>query len=355
MESSNAALEMIYLDGVELEGFSPVDSEYEVVLPYGTTELPEITWTLGDADQVATVDVTNNVAIISVEAQDGTPNEYIIYFTIEKSAENRLKNIFIKGEKLEGFDPETLAYNIVYPYGTQESEVPTIEDITYEVFEEAEQVELLSNDKTLLIRVTAENGDVRTYAIVQSIALNSNTQLEDILINGKSIDGFDPENLEYTYVLPYGSLVVPEDIQYVTSDTTQTVVMAINPLGEPTRIFVTAQDGSEAIYKIHFTVDDFDPSVEPTSDNVCITSTPDGKWKFTTNCANVSVMISTLNGKVMLLTNLELVDVNVPEICSPEANGFIYNAPEGQILVYYFIHMNKRTIKSGKFRTTIND
>jgi hypothetical protein len=66
-------------------------------------------------------------------------------------------------------------------------------------------------------------------------------------------------------------------------------------------------------------------------------------------------MISTLNGKVMLLTNLELVDVNVPEICSPEANGFIYNAPEGQILVYYFIHMNKRTIKSGKFRTTIND
>ena len=355
MQSSNAALEMIYLDGVELEGFSPVDSEYEVVLPYGTTELPEITWTLGDADQVATVDVTNNVAIISVEAQDGTPNEYIIYFTIEKSAENRLKNIFIKGEKLEGFDPETLAYNIVYPYGTQESEIPTIEDITYEVFEEAEQVELLSNDKTLLIRVTAENGDVRTYAIVQSIALNSNTQIEDILINGKSIDGFDPEILEYTYVLPYGSLVVPEDIQYVTSDTTQTVVMAINPLGEPTRIFVTAQDGSEAIYKIHFTVDEFDPSVEPTSDNVCITSTPDGKWKFTTNCANVSVMISTLSGKVMLLTNLELVDVNVSEICSPEANGFIYNAPEGQILVYYFIHMNKRTIKSGKFRTTIND
>lgn len=353
MESSNAALEMIYLDGVELEGFSPVDSEYEVVLPYGTTELPEITWTLGDADQVATVDVTNNVAIISVEAQDGTPNEYIIYFTIEKSAENRLKNIFIEGEKLEGFDPETLAYNIVYPYGTQESEVPTIEDITYEVFEEAEQVELLSNDKTLLIRVTAENGDVRTYAIIQSIALNSNTQLEDILINGKSIDGFDPEILEYTYVLPYGSLVVPEDIQYVTSDTTQTVVMAINPLGEPTRIFVTAQDGSEAIYKIHFTVDEFDPSVEPTVDNVCITSTPDGKWKFTTDCANVSLLISTLNGKVMVLADLEIVDVNIPNICSQEANGFIFDAPEGQVLVYYFIY-NKRAVKSGKFRTTIN-
>ena len=354
MESSNANLEMIYLDGVELEGFSPVDSEYEVVLPYGTTELPEITWTLGDADQVANVEVTDNVALISVEAQDGTPNEYIIYFTIEKSAENRLKNIFINGEKLEGFDPEVLTYEIVYPYGTKESELPTTETITYEKFVDEEVVDFLSNDKTLLVRVTAENGDVRTYAIVQSIALNNNTKLDDILINGKSLDGFDPEVLEYTYVLPFGSLVVPEDIQYVTSDTTQTIVMAINPLGEPTRIFVTAQDGSEAIYKIHFTVDEFDPSVEPTSDNVCITSLPDGKWRFTTNCANVSVMISTLDGKVMLLAELELVDVNIPEICSPEANGFIYDAPEGQILVYYFIHMNKRTVKSGKFRTTIN-
>jgi hypothetical protein len=355
MESSNAALEMIYLDGEELEGFTPADNEYEVVLPYGTTDLPKITWTNGDADQVATVEVTDNVAIISVEAQDGTPNEYIIYFTIEKSAENRLKNIFINGEKLQGFDPEVLAYEIVYPYGTTESEIPTVEDITYEKFDEIEVVDLLSNEKTLLVRVTAENGDVRTYAIIQSVALNNNTKLDDILINGKSLDGFDPEVLEYTYILPFGSLVVPEDIQYVTSDTTQTIVMAINPLGEPTRIFVTAQDGSEAVYKIHFTVDDFDPSIEPTAENVCITSTPDGKWKFTTNCSNVSVMISTLNGKVMLLTELELVDVNIPDICSPEANGFIYNAPEGQILVYYFIHMNKRTVKSGKFRTTINN
>lgn len=354
-ESSNANLLNIFVDGEPLEGFDPADNEYEIVLLYGTTELPEITWTLGDADQTVTLEVTDLVALISVEAQDGTPNEYTIYFTIEKSAENRLKNIFVKGTQLEGFNPETLAYNIVYPYGTKESDIPTTADLTYEVFDESEQVELLNNETTLLIRVTAENGDVRTYAIVQTVALNDNTKLDDILINGVSLDGFDPEILEYTYILPYGSLVVPEDIQYVTSDTTQTVVMAINPLGEPTRIFVTAQDGSEAIYKIHFTVDEFDPSVEPTSDNVCITSTPDGKWKFTTNCANVSVMISTLSGKVMLLTNLELVDVNVPEICSPEANGFIYNAPEGQILVYYFIHMNKRTIKSGKFRTTIND
>ncbi len=354
-KSDNAALKMIYLDGEELPEFNPMENQYEVTLPYGTQELPEITWTLGDADQSATLSVTDLVAVINVTAQDETPNIYTIYFTIEKSAENRLKNIFIKGEAIEGFNPDTLAYNIVYPYGTKESELPTILDITYELYVPMEQVEMLTDSGTLLIRVTAENGEVRTYAIVQSIALNSNTKLDDILINGKSIEGFTPEVLEYTYILPYGSLVIPEDITYVTSDTTQTVVISKKPLGEPTMIFVTAQDGTEVVYKIHFSVNGFDPSTEPTVDNVCVTSLPDGKWRFTTNCSNVSLLISTLDGKLMLLTDLELVDINIPNICSEEANGFVFDAPEGQILVYYFIHMNKRTVKSGKFRTTINN
>jgi hypothetical protein len=265
-----------------------------------------------------------------------------------------LKNIFIKGEKIEGFNPDTLAYNIVYPYGTKESEIPTVLDLTYELFVPMEQVELLTDSGTLLIRVTAENGDIRTYAIVQTVALNDNTKLDNILINGKSLDGFDSDVLEYTYILPFGSLIVPEDIEYVTSDTTQTVVVTKNPLGKPTMIFVTAQDGTEVVYKIHFSANDFDPATEPTVDNVCVTSLPDGKWRFTTNCSNVSLLISTLDGKLMLLTDLELVDVNIPNICSEEANGFVFDAPEGQILVYYFKHMNKRTIHSGKFRTTIN-
>ena len=351
VESSNANLSNIYVDGAPLEGFDPTDNEYTVVLPYGTKELPEVTAETGDADQTAVVEMTETQAIISVTAQDGTPNEYIITFVIEKSAENRLKQIYVKGEKLAGFDPEVLEYEIIYPNGTPVDEVATVEDLTYEVFDAIEQVTLMGEDMRLMLQVTAENGDVRIYVINQSIALSSNTLLDDILVNGVSLDGFDPEELEYTYILPYGSMVVPEDITYVTSDSTQTVVVSINQLGVPTEIFVTAEDGTKAVYRIHFVVDDFDPTIEPTVDNVCITSTPDGKWKFTTDCANVSLLISTLNGKVMVLADLEIVDVNIPNICSQEANGFIYDAPEGQVLVYYFIY-NKRAVKSGKFRTT---
>lgn len=350
-ESTNANLLNIFVDGAPLEGFDPNDNEYTVVLPYGTKELPEVTVELGDADQKAEVEMIGNQAVISVTAQDGTPNEYVVKFEIEKSTETRLKNIFVKGESLKDFDPEELNYEIVYPFGTPVSEVATIEDLTYELFDPIENVTLLNDGMLLMLQVTAENGDIRIYVIEQSIALSSNTLLDDILVNGVSLDGFDPEVLEYTYYLPYGALVVPEDIQYVTNDTTQTVVMSINSVGVPTEIYVTAEDGTKAVYKIHFVEDDFNPNTEPTVDNVCITSLPSGKWKFTTDCANVSLLISTLNGKVMVLADLEIVDVNIPNICSQEANGFIYDAPEGQVLVYYFIY-NKRAVKSGKFRTT---
>lgn len=353
-ESTNANLLNIFVDGEPLEGFDPIDNEYTIVLPYGTKDIPEVTVEPGDADQEVAIEVVDKQVVISVTAQDGTPNEYVVKFEIEKSTENRLKNIFVKGVQLEGFDPEVLNYDIVYPFGTPVSEVATVEDLTYELFDPIEQVTLLNDSMLLMLQVTAENGDIRIYVIEQSIALSSNTKLEDILVNGKSLDGFDPEVLEYTYYLPYGAVTVPEDIQYVTNDTTQTVVMSINSIGVPTEIYVTAEDGTKAVYKIHFVPDDFNPNTEPTADNVCITSLPDGKWKFTTNCANVSLLISTLDGKVMLLAELELVDVNIPEICSPEANGLIFDAPEGEILVYYFLNAKRKSIYSGKFRTSVN-
>ena len=209
-------------------------------------------------------------------------------------------------------------------------------------------VTLLNEGMLLMLQVTAQNGDIRIYVIEQSIALSNNTQLDDILVNGKSLDGFSPDILEYTYILPYGSVSVPEDITYVTSDSTQTVSVSINALGTPTEIFVTAEDGTKAVYRIHFVPDDFNPGTEPTEDNVCVTSLPDGKWKFTTNCSNVSIMLSTLDGKIMLLKNLELVDVNVPNICSPEAEGYVYDIPDGLIIAYYFIHNNKKVVESGK-------
>ena len=351
--STNAKLQMIYLDGVALEGFEAGVDNYTVVLPYGTTELPAVTYLPGDADQVVTMEQKGMTVILLVEAQDGkTTFEYTLHFEVEKSNETRLKNIFIKGVALPGFVPEEREYDYVYPNGTPEAEVATIEDVTYEVFDPVQKVTLLDNGMVLMLRVTAENGDISTYTITQSIALSNNTALDDILVNGKSLAGFDPEVLDYTYILPYGSVVAPSNITYVSSDSTQTVAVVVNPLSKPSEIFVIAEDGTTAVYRIYFLVDEFDPASTPTTENVCVTKTASGDWKFTTNCNNVFLYMTTLTGQLIKQVPLPLVDVNVPDICSEEAEGYLYSDHGEHIVTYYFVHMQKTVVKGGKIRVT---
>lgn len=349
-KSTNAQLNMIYLDGKELEEFEPGDSDYSVMLPYGTTQLPEVSWTQGDADQTVQAERTDKTVVISVTAQDGTPNEYILTFTVEKSDENRLQNIFVKGQPIKDFDPDHVEYTLTYGVGTQVSDLATATDVTYEVFNDAEQVNIVSDGSLLMLQVKAENGDMRTYVIVQEIALSGNTQLDGIFINGELIPGFEPDRLDYIYILPYGSVAVPTDITYLATDTTMQVSMAINQLNEPTQIFVTAQDGTEVVYTIQFEVNSFNPATVPTQDNVCVSMLPNGLWKFTTDCNNVSLYLSTLDGKVICISKLPLVDANIPNICDVEANGYVYETNMDNIVAYYFMYNTKEVIKSGKLR-----
>ena len=351
-KSNNANLNMIYIDGTPLPNFDPLDTDYVVSLPYGTTQMPTVTWQAGNAHQTIQDQISDNMVWITVEAQNGNMNEYIVSFVVEKSDENRLKNIYIDGVALPDFNPDQVEYMVVYPIGTPVEEVPTIEQVTFQKFDQNQQVSLMQDNMVLMLRVMAQNGNVRTYVIVQSIALSNNTQLESIAIDGVELPNFDPEVLQYTYTLPFGSTAVPRNITWVKAEDEQTVKMSINQLGRPTEIFVTAQDGTKAVYSIQFVVDTYDPSSVPTDQNVCISRTVDGHWKFTTNTANVTLILTTLDGKTTTKVQLPLVDVNVPDICSPEAEGYIYQTRQTEVVSYYFLHNMKTVVKSGKFRVS---
>ena len=88
----------------------------------------------------------------------------------------------------------------------------------------------------------------------------------------------------------------------------------------------------------------------PTQDNVCVSMLPNGLWKFTTDCNNVSLYLSTLDGKVICISKLPLVDANIPNICDVEANGYVYETNMDNIVAYYFMYNTKEVIKSGKLR-----
>ena len=154
-------------------------------------------------------------------------------------------------------------------------------------------------------------------------------------------------------MLPYGAVVANTEITYEKGSEKQDVIIAVNPINEPTEIFVTAEDGTMAIYRIHYVLSEFNPATIPTENNVCIVSLPDGKWRFTTNCVNVDIVLATLNGQKIHSERIETVDPNCYNICDADANGVVFQPQDGQVILYYFLYNNKTIIKSGKFRSII--
>ena len=355
-ESSNANLGGIYLDGTPLADFDNDNAEYYVLLPYGTENLPEVTVVQGDEDQNVTITTEGLETSVLVVSQNGlNMSEFVIYYTIDKNSENRLKSLLWKGKKISDFDPLVGEYLISFPAGTEPDAFPKVEEITYEVFDSTEIVTVSESNGNIIVTVVAENGDIRIYAIASEVLLSDDTHLEAIFVNGELIKDFDPDQLEYVYKLPFGTVVAPTDITYITGSDKQEVVMAENPVSEPTQIFVTAEDGTTVEYRIHYEVSTFNPSTIPTENNVCISSLPGGKWRFTTDCNMVSVMLTTLDGKVFYNEKIGLVDPNCYDICSEDAEGAVFTPFDDRIIVYFFVYNNKHVIKGGKFRSIIRD
>ena len=198
--------------------------------------------------------------------------------------------------------------------------------------------------------VTAANGEVRNYVLETVIEISDNTGLEALYVDGELVDGFVPEIDEYYYSLPFGSTFVDETIvTYQAAESGQTVTLYKD--GMDVKVSVTAQDGSSMrVYTIHFVSSSFDPSKQATLEDVCVTSTADGYWKFTTKCNNVYVCLADLSGRPIANVMLPLVDPNVPDICSPSAEGYLYVPQSSEVLIYFF-HSNGHRITSGKIRT----
>jgi hypothetical protein len=132
------------------------------------------------------------------------------------------------------------------------------------------------------------------------------------------------------------------------------VVIAINPINEPTDIFVTAEDGTTVRYRIHYVVSTFNPTTIPNENNVCVVSLPNGTWRFTTDCRKVDVVLANLSGQRIHTERIEIVDPNCYNICDEDAEGVVFHPQDGQIIIYYFVYDGKTIISSGKFRSIIN-
>ena len=361
-KSSYSYLEGIYQDGILIDGFRVDSFDYHILLPYGTTALPEFTYQLGKDGQIVTIDTiaSNNKTtfVFTVIAPDEeSASTYNLQVEISLNNNSLLKTLHIKGVELANFDADSTYYTLSYPIGTDSTELVNKEDILATPEDSNAIVTISQTGYDITILVTAEDAITTTiYTIKQVIQQSSNTRLSALYIDSVLIRGFDPNVYEYSY---YVTDVQPT-IMAIAEDSVATIEYSFYTANTPYYIYVTAQDGSEQVYTIYFMQSTIQTAATPNPLDVMmkhIKGTQD--IAFATIRKNVSVAVYAANGQILfhatvpessqndviIITNAEgqeeLIDVHTPltTFTMPEAN---------QTYFYVFFENEKNRIASGK-------
>jgi hypothetical protein len=371
MSSTNSDLSDIFLDGTPLEDFSPTDYEYTIILPYDAP-LPEVTWQVADSQQIVVVEWTEQSVLLTVTAGDEeTVSEYTIIFTYELSANNYLLSITLNGDSLATFHRDTLSYTITYPVGTTEEQLLTAEQVEATPEDPSATVAVQEQGTTLVIIVTAANGNIRAYSIEQVIELSNEARLSMIYLDSVAIEGFEPDIYEYTIKLPQGGI-----LPFVTATPLDTLYGEVELGMEKTledgskliEVDGIAQDGTRLTYSVFFTFANWSPNSNPVMGD-CLFFPVQGTrntFRAVTISLGVKCAIYTLSGQLLTIMDVPVLDVNSVEVEHNEngeqvikegsvpndAIGADYVARSGEPFVYMFYNVNtKRIGRGGKYVT----
>ena len=364
--SSNCQLEAIYQDGVLIDGFRPDSFYYDIVLPYGTITIPTFTYDVGHTSQIVAIDTfvvaldeqTQTTFRFSVTAPDPMYSaEYDIRVTTALNDDCSLQSLTVKGQIVEGFHPDSTSYVLTYPVGTDSIQLAALSDIQAIANDTNASVSITADGVNFTIQVSAQDGQhVRVYTLEQVVQLSSNARLSAIYLDSALIRDFNSETLEYTYYIVNSKPIV----QAVPEDDNAMVDYSMYTENEPFYIYVTAADGTELIYTIHFLHTTVESAQTPMATDVLVKHLAgSNELVFATLRKNVSVGVYTLDGSLLYMSKLEETSQNDAYIVT-DANGadklvdiytyhHVCTLPEAnKTYIYAFFENGKRCITSGK-------
>ena len=270
-KSKNANLSMIFLDGEPLASFLPEDYVYQITLPEGVHELPEVAAQKGDAGQEideVIMDLEKNQATINVRAEDRSYSRtYVTVFQFTQSDADTLRMIYEDGKEMVAFQPQTNYYQLSLPVGTT-----AFPDLSWEEGNEWQAIKMDTVDATTnnLVRqiiVTSESRRTRTYTVSYTIEKSDVDTLQMIFVDQKQMEGFEGSNNTYSVTLSaaYANELngqLPQ-VDYIAGDEYQTVMISQMPedeltnksLGYKSIITVAAASGKTRTYTIHYPVE----------------------------------------------------------------------------------------------------
>lgn len=352
-----------------MEGFNSSDYEYAITLPYGTP-LPEVTWQVADTQQVVVAEWESKTIHLTVTAGDETTvSEYTITFTNELSNNNYLESITLNGELLNTFHRDSLAYTITYPVGSDSTVLVTAEEVVAIPEDSTAVVAVQEQGTTLVIIVTAANGDIRAYSIEQIIELSSEARLSMIYIDSIAVDGFDPDIYEYTLKLPQGAIVPMITATPIDTLRAEVELGMEKTLEDGTKLIEVdgiAEDGTRLTYSVYFTYADWSPTADAVIGDCLFfpVQGADNTFRAVTISLGVKCAIYSVNGALLTIMDVPVLDVNSVEVEHNEngeqvikegsvpndAIGADYVATPGMPFVYIFYDGNSKRIgKGGKY------
>ena len=246
--SGDNTLEGIFADGVLIDGFAKSQLNYTFDLPAGSA-YPVLTYEVAqDAEVVFFGQVAEGKWAVVVRAENDEPQTYTVQYNIAKYSDATLVNMELAGFSLSpAFDSNTFDYAVTIDEGA------SLPKLTVETRPGQTILQNNANDTLQQVIVFAENGASNTYSVRYTRQLSSNALLADILINGVSLEGFDPMVEDYIDSLPRNSQVVP-NVFPIGQLSNQTITTYFSRPNGVTLIHVEAQNGTEKDYTIAFPV-----------------------------------------------------------------------------------------------------
>ena len=275
--STNATLAEVQINGANYDAFRPGQTNYNVELPYGTTQAPVVTYTLAEDAQTAVVSQAaspTGTATITVTAADKTTKKtYTFRFSVGELKDATLADIKINGKSLPGFTPGQAIYKVSLPEGTERLAIDPVSaypagEQTITVMPNPLPSGADINGSTVQITVSAGKTSpvTKTYKLNIKLEKSSYAYLADLQVKGEQIEfvnpakaddptaiAFDPAATMYYVNLKMGTKTLPE-VVYTPGDEYQTVTVESLPEGVvdgTVRVTVVAGNGADmTVYKL---------------------------------------------------------------------------------------------------------
>lgn len=264
MSSNNYLSYILPSKGALSPAFTKTNNNYTLTVENDITQInidaePEDSnaTMVGNGDY--TLEVGENKIEIKVTSSLGITRTYTVTIIRKKNSNNYLKNLVVKAnsetiELLPIFDKENMSYEVTVPVGTTKVQLLGEAENSLSSVSGLGYASVKAGENNYEIKVTAENGDVRTYKILINRIKSTVNDLTDLIPSVGTLDpSFVYGTLEYNLTLGNADSLLSFEVATedrfatVTGNEEQTV-----PDGESTRkIKVTAENGDIKTYTIN--------------------------------------------------------------------------------------------------------